>query len=204
MGDPSPKGIIYREVRKAASDNKAAPSNSDLADLAGLLSVSGPAAALSRLAREGAIRIETAARERRITIVATGAVTKVSENFRPISRAERARRGETIRKRAAERRASRTSGIEQPRAAVAPAKAENHDHKLLDATREQAKRYTKARELSATFRNPVPIDRPTPVLRHTPPPGADRRPIALTRDPCPRCATRGDLGCKHQQPFQPA
>lgn len=74
---------------------------------------------------------------------------------------------------------------------------------LLEATRENAKRFTKARELSATFRHPIPIDRPTPVLRHTPPPGADRRPIALTRDPCPRCATRGDIGCRHQQPFQP-
>ena len=203
MGDPSPKGIIYREVRKAASNNKAAPSNSDLADLAGLLSVSGPAAALSRLAREGAIRIETAARERRITIVATGAITQVSENFRPISEAERVRRGETIRKRAAERRAVRTERTEQPKPAAMATKAHTHDRQLVDATREQAKRYTRSRELSATFRNPVPIDRPTPVLRHTPPPGADRRPIALTRDPCPRCGTRGELGCKHQQPFKP-
>ena len=78
------------------------------------------------------------------------------------------------------------------------------NRKLLDATREQAERYTRSRELSATFRNPVPIDRPTPVLRHTPPPGTDPRPIALTRDPCLLCATRGDIGCKHQQPFQPA
>ena len=29
----------------------------------------------------------------------------------------------------------------------------------------------------------------------------DRRPIALSLDPCPRCGTRGDLGCAHQQPF---
>ena len=29
----------------------------------------------------------------------------------------------------------------------------------------------------------------------------DPRPIALSREPCPRCSTRGDLGCPHQQPF---
>ena len=204
MGDPSPKGVIYRAVRKAASNGAAAPSNSDLADLAGLHSVASPARTLSALARDGAIQLETGACERRITIIATGATTKVSESFRPISRADRARRGETIRKRAAKRRAERSAEIEQPKPTVVLAKPESHDRKLLDATREQAKRYTKSRELSATFRNPVPIDRPTPVLRHSPPPGADLRPIALTRDPCPRCATRGDLGCKHQQPFQPA
>ena len=31
----------------------------------------------------------------------------------------------------------------------------------------------------------------------------DRRPVALSREPCPRCSTRGDLGCAHQQPFEP-
>tara|TARA_B100000678_G_scaffold260890_1_gene242042 strand:- start:6722 stop:6964 length:243 start_codon:yes stop_codon:yes gene_type:complete len=31
----------------------------------------------------------------------------------------------------------------------------------------------------------------------------DSRPIALSREPCPRCSTRGDLGCPHQQPFNP-
>ncbi|GEM_PF-2425078 len=31
----------------------------------------------------------------------------------------------------------------------------------------------------------------------------DPRPVALSREPCPRCQTRGDLGCAHQQPFQP-
>ena len=204
MGDPSPRGLIYREIRKAASTGKAAPSNSELADLAGFQSTASPARALSTLARDGAIRLETGACERRITIVATGATTKVSENFRPISRSDRARRGETIRKRAAERRDERAGEAAQPKPVAVPAKATSHDRQLLDATREQAKRYTKSRELSATFRNPVPIDRPTPVLRHTPPHGTDRRPIALTRDPCPRCATRGDLGCEHQQPFQPA
>lgn len=30
---------------------------------------------------------------------------------------------------------------------------------------------------------------------------ADPRPPALNREPCPRCNTRGDLGCPHQQPF---
>lgn len=31
---------------------------------------------------------------------------------------------------------------------------------------------------------------------------ADTRPHATSADPCPRCATRGSLGCAHQKPFQ--
>lgn len=31
----------------------------------------------------------------------------------------------------------------------------------------------------------------------------DPRPVALSREPCSRCQTRGDLGCPHQQPFAP-
>lgn len=30
--------------------------------------------------------------------------------------------------------------------------------------------------------------------------GQDRRPFAHGRDPCPRCNTRGDIGCRHQRP----
>lgn len=29
----------------------------------------------------------------------------------------------------------------------------------------------------------------------------DPRPFATSREPCRICATRGDLGCKHQRPF---
>ena len=47
---------------------------------------------------------------------------------------------------------------------------------------------------------PIDIDRPTPVLRYHPA-RADTRPAALTRDPCPRCQTRGDIGCAHQRPY---
>jgi hypothetical protein len=28
-----------------------------------------------------------------------------------------------------------------------------------------------------------------------------RRPFAPSREPCPRCAARGDLGCAHQRPW---
>ena len=34
-------------------------------------------------------------------------------------------------------------------------------------------------------------------------PGEDPRPIAPSRDPCPQCATKGDLGCKHFRPCEP-
>lgn len=42
-----------------------------------------------------------------------------------------------------------------------------------------------------------PIVRPAII----PPAPGDRRPQAFSREPCPRCATRGDLGCDHQAPF---
>jgi hypothetical protein len=37
------------------------------------------------------------------------------------------------------------------------------------------------------------------VPRHFPGGG---RPQAASREPCPRCATRGDVGCAHQSPYQ--
>lgn len=32
---------------------------------------------------------------------------------------------------------------------------------------------------------------------------SDQRPIAQNREPCGRCGTRGDIGCKHQRPMEP-
>ena len=32
--------------------------------------------------------------------------------------------------------------------------------------------------------------------------GSDPRPLAMGRDPCPRCGTRGDQGCIHFQPCE--
>lgn len=48
----------------------------------------------------------------------------------------------------------------------------------------------------------IPINRPCPVERRPAVP-LDTRPPAPSRNPCPRCATRGDLGCAHFAPFEP-
>ena len=63
-----------------------------------------------------------------------------------------------------------------------------------------AARRIEARKLSATALDPLPISRPCPVLA-APACAADRRPVAMSRGPCPRCGTRGELGCAHQAPF---
>lgn len=71
----------------------------------------------------------------------------------------------------------------------------------LDACREFSERYLSARALSASVHHPLPIGRPTPVLTVDIPPESDRRPPALSRAPCLRCGTRGDIGCGHQRPY---
>ncbi|WP_439539511.1 hypothetical protein [Sphingomonas sp.] len=65
---------------------------------------------------------------------------------------------------------------------------------------EAADRRAQARRL--TTRHPLPLDRPqpTPVIAID----IDRRPQAMSREPCFRCQVRGDLGCAHQLPFDPA
>lgn len=52
---------------------------------------------------------------------------------------------------------------------------------------------------SLTF---LPVRRPCPVAT-VPSRTADSRPQASGREPCPRCATRGDLGCAHFAPCEP-
>lgn len=49
--------------------------------------------------------------------------------------------------------------------------------------------------------DPLPVRHPTPVLSVPAQGPQDCRPIAVNREPCPRCETRGDLGCAHQRPF---
>jgi len=46
----------------------------------------------------------------------------------------------------------------------------------------------------------IPLVRPQAAVA---PYDADPRPPAWSRDPCSRCAVRGDLGCAHQRPFEP-
>jgi len=51
------------------------------------------------------------------------------------------------------------------------------------------------------------VDRPVPSIPRYSARGVavflanSERPIAASRESCPRCQTRGDLGCAHQRPF---
>ena len=65
--------------------------------------------------------------------------------------------------------------------------------------RRHAERHWIANSLSS---RPLEINRPQPVMRHEPA-GNDNRPTAADRSPCPRCNTRGDIGCAHQRPCDP-
>ena len=178
MGDLSAEGMIYRALRLAAEQAKPAPTNPELAGRIGAESISTPPRILDRLAQRGAIVIERSPTERRITIVATGKATAVSDKFEPRHPAYFASRGRRI------------------------ADAKITKEKTHSSLNPQASRRSLARR-SGTVTHPVPIDRPTPELREAPPPDADRRPMAPSREPCPRCAIRGDLGCKHFAPFEP-
>ena len=192
MGDPSNDGIVYRAVRKAAQFGETCPSNIVLADLCNLASTGQPPNILARLAKRKAIKLERSNWERKVTILATGKSTAVSDTFKPLPEgafAERGRRiSESLRRRSATRRKQELAEtVTQAIHAYAPVEQRKRD----------------ARKLSATALDFIPLDRPMPELRFAPPPAADPRPIAPSREPCPRCAIRGDLGCKHFAPFEP-
>lgn len=74
---------------------------------------------------------------------------------------------------------------------------------LREEGKRAARRYRWRRiamSCSGTVAKPLPIDRPRPVMVEAPPAATDRRPPARDKSPCPRCQTRGDLGCKHFAP----
>lgn len=67
---------------------------------------------------------------------------------------------------------------------------------------ERHQRLKTARKLSHA--KPLPVARPCNVLSIAADQGEeDPRPFASGREPCPRCAVRGDIGCAHQRPFVP-
>jgi hypothetical protein len=70
----------------------------------------------------------------------------------------------------------------------------------LAACRAFSDRHAQARMISATVNFPLDLDRPMPVLTQPAQPD-DRRPPALSRDPCTHCQARGEVGCNHQRPY---
>ncbi len=67
----------------------------------------------------------------------------------------------------------------------------------LDQAKEREARLRRAWKLTTLV--PLSNIRPTPVLALPEQPDDDR-PVAVDRRPCPKCQTRGDLGCRHFRP----
>lgn len=73
---------------------------------------------------------------------------------------------------------------------------------IVEEVRVAGERRAAARSIQTVSPHTViELARPAPPIAATTP--TDRRPFALSREPCPRCAVRGDLGCAHQRPFDP-
>ena len=78
-------------------------------------------------------------------------------------------------------------------------------NQLAQQIREDARRREERLSIARKFSNgtPLDVDRGASFPLQMPDLGAsDVRPYAVSADPCPRCATRGTLGCAHQKPYQ--
>ena len=83
---------IFKALCAAANAGDRCPTNRDLADLAGLMSVSGPSKTMVRLARAGLISFKSYQCDREVTITATGRKTACySQNIHWRDRADRGR-----------------------------------------------------------------------------------------------------------------
>ncbi len=82
--------------------------------------------------------------------------------------------------------------------ALADRIAQIREEVATEATQAGTRRYLAGSPM--TVSQPLPVDRPTPVL--TPSIIVPGQPIAASRAPCPRCGTRGDIGCAHQRPME--
>ncbi|WP_156317909.1 hypothetical protein [Blastomonas sp. AAP25] len=79
-------------------------------------------------------------------------------------------------------------------------------NQLAQQIQEDARRREERVAIARKFSNgtPLDVDRGGSFPLQMPDRGAgDARPYAVSADPCPRCATRGALGCAHQKPYQP-
>lgn len=78
---------------------------------------------------------------------------------------------------------------------------------LRDAIAAECGARSERRRIAGMIQNtaqPLELERPRPELRFAPKNLARLKhelPVAASREPCARCATRGDLGCRHQRPF---
>lgn len=171
---------VYQALVSAAERGDKAPANWLLAEMVGNQSMATGARLVARLEERGLIAVERTRCSRVITIVASGKRTAPSRT------SSGPRKGASAM-HAQQRRADLRRQAEQ----------------LVTDANTPAERRRDARKLSATVHDPLPIARLCPVLA-APACPADPRPPAFSRAPCPRCGTRGELGCAHQAPFEPA
>lgn len=71
---------VLGAIRRAAREGKVCPTNSELAQVLRVRSISGPAAVLQKLELRGIVTVQRWATARQVTIVATGETTAMPEN----------------------------------------------------------------------------------------------------------------------------
>ncbi|MGB7407188.1 MAG: hypothetical protein WA908_01670 [Pontixanthobacter sp.] len=197
------EAFVYEALSEAARTGGRAPTNQHLADELDLGSPSQISAIIGSLERRKLISVERFATQRRVTIAQTGKSTAITGNPKPHWRyvgVSQERHRIIDRQKREERRRKAT----QRQVLPTPVKVEiAKPNPLVTDAKAHADRYTDARKLAATIKNP--FDHGKPVSTDSAPACEDDpRTPALSRGPCPRCGTRGDLGCKHQKPYEEA
>ena len=206
---------VYDAIAKAAAAGARCPTNEELGALVGV--AAGGTATISgvigKLERDGKIAVERFATQRRVTIAASGDVTLVTGNLKPhwryvgVSQEAHHVADREKRERLRHESCARMASGPKPAPTAVPSPPVNPPvkplHPLVEAANSFAARHREVRKLSGTSLNPVDHRKRTRIFSAASV-ESDPRPIALTRNPCPRCATRGDLGCAHQQPYQEA
>lgn len=174
---------ILKVFEQAAEAGEGPPTNNRLCELFGWASWSMASRAVAKLEEAGLVTVERGHHARNVTIVATGK-TAVGLGIPLGPKRCRVTRTSAVRReieKAGARRTVSALSADRPLSAAA--------------------RLDLARRL--TTLHPLPIARPCPVDTRPVAP-ADKRPPAFGRDPCPYCATRGDLGCAHFAPCEGA
>lgn len=179
---------IFDAIARAAAAGKACPTNVELADAIDAGSISSPAKMIMVLERRGLISVERFGAGRQVTIAATGQKTAYSGKRAP----HWSTRG--IKPQPRQPRP-------QPASEAAPAERTSIREQAFAEAELRERRFSAARKMTSAPVSDLP-DIGDRAILSAPAQMNDDRPFALSRDPCPRCATRGDLGCAHQRPFE--
>lgn len=173
------QAIVFDALADAAERGARAPTNWQLATLVGARSTATAADIVASLEASGAISVRRTRRWRVVTIIATGKSTALDDSRRP-------------------RRTPLPASAACDRPDLRPSRRQVALRREL--AKDDARRLT---SLPAFAPIAAPsLERLAPVMA-APARPLDPRPPALSRGPCPRCGTRGELGCAHQAPFEP-